>query len=354
MAEVPGRSFPSVHHLWSMHVGQRYTLKEFIVWMRRDSYWVLSVVGIPTVSHAVLGWSWLSLPWVPIALIGTAAAFVVGFRNNATYARAWESRQIYGAIVNASRSWGLLVMDFVRAGGQMGTEEAAAMRTRLIHRHIAWLTALRYQLRQPRNWESIHLKANREYQRTYFKVPEEQRTLDDCLTPLVRAEDKDHVLSCANRATQLLSLQGRDITTLYEKGVLEPNHRVAMEELLIGLFGEQGKAERIKNYPYPRQFASINRFFVHLFIILLPFGLLGEFAKLGTWQVWLTIPSGFLIGWVFAAMERVGEATENPFEGNANDTPITTLSRTIEIDLREMLGETDIPKPIPAENNIQL
>lgn len=337
-----------------MHIGRQYTIPEFLVWMRRDTYWVLTVTCVPTVLHAGLGLNWLSLPWVPIALVGTAAAFVVGFRNNATYARAWESRQIYGAIVNLSRAWGLLVMDFVRPGAHCTAEEASMLRTRLVHRHIAWLTALRYQLRRPRTWESVHEAHNREYQRKYFRIPEEQRSLSDCLSTLIRPDEEAHVLGCANGATQLIGHQGRAITTLYERGALEANHRVAMEEVLTGLLAEQGKAERIKNYPYPRQFSSINRIFVHLFILLLPLGLLGEFGKLGGWQVWLTIPAGALIGWVFAAMERVGEATENPFEGGANDTPITSLSRTIEIDLREMLGETDIPAPIAAEHNIQL
>lgn len=53
-------------------------------------------------------------------------------------------------------------------------------------------------------------------------------------------------------------------------------------------------------------------------------------------------------------MERVGESTENPFEGGANDVPITALSRTIEIDLREMLDEKDLPPAIVAKNNILL
>jgi putative membrane protein len=75
---------------------------------------------------------------------------------------------------------------------------------------------------------------------------------------------------------------------------------------------------------------------------------------MGPWQGWLTIPAAFLIGWVFNAMDRIGEATENPFEGNANDTPITTLSRTIEIDLRELLGEANIPSPLAAQDNIQI
>lgn len=337
-----------------MHAGKQYSLKEFLVWTRRDSYWLIAIGALPTILYVVMGWKWLVVPWVPIALIGTAAAFIVGFRNNATYARAWESRQIYGAIVNTSRSWGLVVNDFILPGAGLNEGEAAQARTQLIHRHIAWLTALRFQLRQPRAWESVHMAHNAEYRGRYFTVAEHAGDLEKELTPLLSAADKTYVLGKSNRATQLLALQGKQVAAMYATGVLEPNHRVAMERLLIDLYDQQGKCERIKNYPYPRQFATINKFFVRLFVWLAPLGLLGEFAKLGEWHVWLTIPASYLIGWVFNAMERVGEATENPFEGSANDTPITTLSRTIEIDLREMLSETDIPKPIPVQNNIQL
>ncbi len=92
-----------------MHAGRRYTFKEFIYWTRRDIY-VLSALAItPTLLFHLLNWKWLAIPWVPIALIGTAAAFIVGFRNTQTYNRLWEARQIYGAIVNTSRAWGILV-----------------------------------------------------------------------------------------------------------------------------------------------------------------------------------------------------------------------------------------------------
>src|SRR5262249_18807334 len=140
----------------------------------------------------------------------------------------------------------------------------------------------------------------------------------------------------------------------YARRILEANHHVALAQLLVDLYDQQGRCERIKNYPYPRQFATLNLFFIRLFVWCAPFGLIGEFAELGRWQVWLTVPFSFIIGWMFTAMERIGEASENPFEGNANDVPITTLSRTIEIDLREMLDETEIPKPIPAQHNLQL
>lgn len=337
-----------------MHAGRQYSLKEFLIWTRRDSYWLLAIATLPTALFMALGWKWFALPWVPVALVGTAAAFIVGFRNNATYARAWESRVIYGAIVNTSRSWGMVVCDLVRPGSTFSETQAAAARTELVHRHIAWLTALRYQLRQPRTWESMQQAHNAEYKGKYFTVEEHVGDLGAELAKLLSEADRAHVLGKSNRATQLLALQGAQVTALYEGGVFEANHRVLLERLLIDLFDHQGKAERIKNYPYPRQFATINKFFTRIFIWLAPLGMLGEFAKLGPWQGWLTLPTAFLIGWIFNAMERVGESTENPFEGNANDTPITTMSRTIEIDLREMLGEADIPKPIPAQHNIQL
>lgn len=192
-----------------MHTGKEYSLKEFVVWLRRDNLWVLCMVSYPTLLHVLVGWHWLYLPWVPIALVGTAAAFVVGFRNNATYARAWESRQIYGAIVNQSRAWGLLVLDFVRPTASFSSDEAAALRIRLIHRHIAWLTALRYQLRQPRPWETMRNTPDRTLPSKYFSIPEERESLAECLAPLIPEQDMQHSMKCSNCAVQLLTLQGR-------------------------------------------------------------------------------------------------------------------------------------------------
>lgn len=125
-----------------------------------------------------------------------------------------------------------------------------------------------------------------------------------------------------------------------------------MEEVLKDFFTHQGKAERIKKFPYPRQFATINMFFIRLFVILVPFGMLDEFAKLGDYGIWLTIPFSVVVGWVFTSLEQVGESTENPFEGGANDIPMEALSRTIEIDLREMLEESDLPSAVAPVNQI--
>ena len=128
-------------------------------------------------------------------------------------------------------------------------------------------------------------------------------------------------------------------------------HWELMRQLAV-FVDAQGKCERLKNFPYPRQFATINLYFVWLFIVLTPLSLLAEFQKLGGRLVWLTVPMSVLIAWIFHTMDKIGGSTENPFEGGPNDVPITAMSRTIEIDLREMLGDSELPPPVPAVNNI--
>jgi len=335
-----------------MHAGRQYSLKELLLWTRRDTYGFIVVSTLPTVLYAVFHFPWLALPWVPIALVGTAAAFIVGFRNNATYARVWEARQIYGAIVNTSRTWGMMVRDFVAPCPGLDAAEVAEAHRALVHRHVAWLTALRFQLRQPRAWESMSLPHNAEYRRAHFRVAELDGKLEDELVGLLSEEERGLVLRASNRATRIVALQGQELARLRARGSFDPNAHVALERVLADLYDNQGKCERIKNFPYPRQFATINLYFVRIFTFLVPFGLIGELKKMGDAYVWLTIPLGVLIAWVFNGMERVGQSTENPFEGSSNDVPITSMSRTIEIDLREMLGEENVPPPIPAKDDI--
>jgi putative membrane protein len=120
------------------------------------------------------------------------------------------------------------------------------------------------------------------------------------------------------------------------------------------LYDLQGGCERIKTTPLFRQYSLFSRIFVNLFILLLPFGLINEMSKFGEYGIWLTIPFTTLISWVFMTMEQIGEASENPFDNGLNDTPISTICRNIEIDILEMLGETDLPPKLEPYNNVML
>lgn len=339
-----------------MHSGRHYSLKEVLIWTRRNIFILLIIATIPTLLYEFLHWKWMTIPWLPIAMIGTAVAFLIGFKNNATYDRLWEARKIWGAIVNSSRTWGIMVKDFVtnrHAVDPLPEQALKEIHRQLIYRHMAWLTALRFQLREPRNWENLVKNYNKEYMR-FYEIPERTYKLEDELTAYLSPEEKAYVLSKKNRATQIISLQSKTLKELIDKGLIEDFRHMELENMLKDFYEQQGKCERIKNFPYPRQFATLNLFFVWLFIILVPFGMLQEFEKLGENFVWLTVPFSVLVTWVFHTMEKIGEATENPFEGTANDIPMAALSRTIEIDLREMLDEQQLPEAIQPVNNILL
>jgi ion channel-forming bestrophin family protein len=338
-----------------MHTGQHYTIKEVSRWTRRETAMFFVIAAVPTVLYSVAGWKWLTIPWLPIAMVGTAVAFITGFKNNTSYARLWEARQIWGGIVNSSRAWGVLVLDFITESHRPSPKDNTirSAQQRMIYRHIAWLTALRYQLREPRSWETMQKRHNVEYRnRAHYTVPEWDGELEAELARFLEPDELQHVLRKKNRATHILALQSHELRELAAQGALTEFRQIEMEQRLAELYNDQGRCERIKNFPYPRQFATLNLFFIWLFIGLVPFGLLQEFQKLGDPYVWMNIPASVIVAWVFHTMDKIGEASENPFEGSSNDVPITSLSRTIEIDLREMLDEENLPAPITPVNNV--
>jgi ion channel-forming bestrophin family protein len=335
-----------------LHTGKSYTLWEFLDWTRRDIYLLTVVAVVPVVAYQVGNWKWLAIPWTVVALLGTATAFIVGFKNLQTYNRAWEARQIWGDIVSSSRAWGVMSRDFFD-NPQKSKE--------LVYRHLAWLTALRYQLRETRTWESTASGNNREYQR-FYSIPERQSALEVELKKYLPGEEVRQVLLAGNKATRIMGLQSRTIQKLFAGNEIVVLQFVDMQRSIKDLFLQQGKSERIKDFPYPRQFAVINTMFVKLFCLLLPFGLLGQFDALNEsvhgamkgHMIWLVIPFSVLISWMYTSLDQIGESTANPFEGAANDVPISQMCRSVEIELREMLGETDLPPALQPANNIIL
>lgn len=283
-----------------------------------------------------------SFNWQPISILGIAVAFYLGFKNNASYDRTWEARKIWGGIVNNSRTFGAAVSSFIQGVNQ------DAIKKELIHRHIAWLTALRFQLRLEREWEHTEYRVQGKYNpnisEKYFE------NLENEIKNVLCEEEFEFYKGKTNMAAQILHKQATRLQELKDLGYFEDFRHMEFHKLIAEFYADQGRSERIKNFPFPRQYASVAWWMSLIFSILVPFGLLNIFHDLKSHTVWLTIPFSALITWVFFLMEMIGDFSENPFEGTYNDVPITSISRGIEIDLREMLNENNIPKPIVAEN----
>ena len=302
----------------------------------------------------------VDIPWLPVSVIGTSVAFYVGFKNNQAYDRMWEARKIWGGIINESRTWGMMIDGYISnlfAVEKISEQEIYDIKKKLIYRHLGWIYAHRSQLLIPTQWENGHLAVKKgkstNYQRKQFGVglfnDEVTRTE---LGLFLGPDEHDRLINHINTATQIINEQSRDIAKLRERGLIDDFRHVELEHVLRAFYDLQGKNERIKKFPLPRQYEFMSRIFVAIFILLLPFSMIPELMKLSEWAVWFSVPLCALIGWVYVMMEIVGENTANPFQGLVYDIPMISLCRTIEIDLREMLGEKDLPPAIKSKNGI--
>ena len=350
-----------------MFTRRTYSTLQMAYWTRLDTLRFAVIIAAWVAAYSFFDIGWLRVPWTPLALIGTAVAFVIGFQNNAAYGRIWEARKIWGGIVNTSRTFGMWVQDMVtnEHANEAATDEAlqAEIKT-LTYRHIAWMTALRHAMRAEKPWETaMKERSNRSWA---IKPPERESTLEADLRPYLSEEDLADIMSKGNKQIALLYQQSHHIKRLKDEGHVWEFAFLQLEGALEELFTLQGRSERIKNFPYPRQYATLNHFFMWLLLLVLPIALVPQFADMAASIaseypifsevfVWLAVPMYSCIAWVFHTMERIGRTGDNPFEGTANDVPISTIARGIEIDLRQNLGENkeDIPEQFPMQYNVQ-
>ncbi|MFM9950853.1 MAG: bestrophin family protein [Saprospiraceae bacterium] len=326
-----------------------YTKRNYGFWMTLNwskmpfIYGTLLATGIHLFCHFT-GLD-VSIPWQPVSVIGIAVAFYLGFKNNSSYDRTWEARKIWGAIVNNSRTFGAAVVTFIQSDQE---EKNEAIKKELIYRHIAWLTTLRYQLRLSRQWEHTENRVKGLY------VPDVSELyfdrLDSEVTHFIPEEEFQRYKSKTNMAAQILLTQSVRLQQLRDENYFEDFRHIEFHTLIRAFYEEQGKSERIKNFPFPRQYASVALWLSVVFCALVPFSLLETFIEAKGLLYWIWPLFSGLITWIFFLMEKIGDYSENPFEGTYNDVPITAISRAIEIDLREMIDDADIPSPIKDEN----
>lgn len=312
--------------------------------------WMVLVTALYHFTH----WKWVTIPWLPMSVIGTAVAFYVGFKNNQAYGRLWEGRKIWGAMINNSRMMSTMMKHFI-SSEKMNDGQLEQAKRRIVYRHIAYLYTLREQLLQPAPWEHVSLSwrfgsFNRRRQRQLLTLAYEQELADIANRPYLEPEEQKAYEGFANKATQLIDQQTGDLTVLFRNGCMNMMQHIELQRVFNNFYDEQGKAERIKRFPFPRLYGTFSFLFVCIFVFLLPFGIVAEFSKLGDDAIWLCIPFGVIVGWVYVLMEMIGDYSENPFEGLYNDVPMLSICRTIEIDLLQMMGESNVPSPIQAKN----
>jgi putative membrane protein len=262
-------------------------------------------------AYEVLHWNWVALPHIPLALFGSAIGIVVAFRNQSSYARWWEARTLWGGIVNNSRSWARQVMTVMRATGESDAAELQGMQRRLVYLQIAYVHALRQHLRLLSPWEE--------------------------LTALLGEDEVNSLREEKNVPLAIQKQMGALLRECQMRGWVDIAQWRALDETLNDLMDAQGGTERIKNTPMPKQFDYFPQLFVYMYCMLLPLALVG---KMG----WFTPLVSTLVGFIFLALDRIGRDLEEPFENTIHDVPMTSITTTIEVNLRQLMGETELPQ----------
>jgi putative membrane protein len=242
--------------------------------------------------------------------------------------------------------------------GKLETAQSDPVLKDIFYRHFAWLTALRFFLRERKPWENTVEPGNAWYL-AGLPTPESQSSLKDELkTYLPDAELAKILAHRGDREALILHWQYEAVRDLYRKNLVSEYLLTTLTNALDDLARVQGALKRIKNYPYARNYYSIAVMLVTVFVAMLPFALfpfahdLGKVAGIERWTLWLNVPFSAVVGWLFVSLEKVGENSSNPFEGGSNDVPISFITRRIEIEMRTMLGEQTDLKPIEAKDNV--
>lgn len=276
---------------------------------------VLSVLCFSIVFHILKLFFSEHLPIIPFQLptiLGTSIALILAFNLNQSYDRWWEARKVWGAIVNDSRSFVMQLKGFIRREGDTET-----VLKRMAHRQIAWCYCLGQSLRGQEPIAEEQLKH-------------------------LSGDDISFIKPQTNKPLALLMLHTEDLRSLYESEAVNPFQQVQIDSTITRLCDSMGKAERINGTVFPVTYRLFVHFFIYLFLIVLSLALV---ETVGIYE----IPILTLIASTFFLLEKTGKHMQDPFRNKPTDTAVTAIARIIEINIRQVLQEEDVPKPLAPE-----
>ncbi|MBC3540238.1 bestrophin family protein [Rufibacter sediminis] len=280
----------------------RYVFKK----LKEDAL-VIILIGLAV--HYISAYYINRIPQMPSnipAFLGTAISVLLSFKMSQSYDRWWEARKVWGAIVNDSRSFVLQLQSFVK-------ESTNPMVKTLAYRQMAWCYSLGQTLRGLDPLEGLEA--------------------------FLPASELQHLATHKNKPLAIIQLNAQDIKNLIRREELDAYRHVQLDATLVRLVESMGKAERINGTVFPVTYRVFLHFAIYLFVITLSFSL-SEIPLI------FELPLLVVLSSVFFLLEKTAYHLQDPFRNRPSDTSVTAIARTIEINLRQLLNETDLPQPV--------
>lgn len=291
-----------------MIVGTRGSILGTLQWQARSVALFTISAAVAVVLRHYVGWHWLELPATPIAVVGGGLGIFVSFRTNAAYNRWWEGRQLWGRLINASRMWATQVLAYLpRAEGGAPT----ALQERLVLLHVVYVNILRCLLRKQSPW------------------------VDAEVVRYAREEERERWARETNATHAVLHEMQMAIAAEADAGRLDERRLQSMDGTIMIFLDCQGGCERIKKTPMPRGYGFFAEQLIRTYSLLFPLVVAEEL-------MWATVPINVLVCLAFLMISEVGRVLEDPFTMFWNGLPMSSMCRTIENNLRQRIGATDL------------
>ncbi len=254
--------------------------------------------------HDVVHLDNMSIPIAIPTLLGTAISLILGFRIAQSYDRWWEARKIWGEIVNDSRTLVRQVQIFITIPENL--DETKELHRRIAYTQIAFSYTLSKSLRG--------LDSTKKMER------------------FLSTEELEYVNSHTNKPNAILQLHSSQLKQALDNNWIDVFKAMRVDTTIARLTDSMGKAERIKSTVFPVTYTILVEYLLYLFVLLLPLGMTDYFG-------YLVAPLLILISVPFFLLEKTAITLQNPFNNNKTDIPMTRISKTIEVNLKEMVGE---------------
>lgn len=267
-----------------------------------------------TLAHGNLFTFKITLTPIPFTLMGLPLAIFLGFRNTTAYDRYWEGRKLWGELVLRTRNLSRQCLSLIELDQPVDpTNRAGDVRVRMLHRAIAFVHALR-----------LHLRSESD---------------DALLQRWLPAQDWPRVAQSSVRPEAIMQGLGQDLRQCLREGRIDPCLAAGIDTTLSAMTASAASCERIRNTPVPFSYTLLLHRTAYLYCFLLPFGLVDTTGFMTPFVV-------AIVAYTFFGLDALGDEIEEPFGLESNDLPLDTLCRAMEINLRESLGETDLPAPL--------
>ncbi len=279
---------------------------------RNQFFWYGVYVTVVYVAYAYLGIEELDIKMSIATVLGFTVSLLLGFRTSASYERWWEGRKIWGGIVNDSRTLVRQLIGFTDPSNLLPEVKQIAKY------QMAWCYSLKNSLRQ--------------------------------LDPLEKLEDflpeaeLEKVASMDNKPNEILHLMQIKLHQLRADERLDSFQMVAIDQTFKNLCDHMGKAERIKNTVFPTHYRSYTHKGIYIFILMLPYGML---LSTGPFVILISL----LVLFFFSMLENIAYFLQDPFENRPSDIPMSALCNTIEINIKQMIDDPNLPEKVQPDTN---